>query len=265
MSTVIEKFLINLDRSQDRLVSSQLYLSAAGISFVRVAAVDGRSLSLDRLKDYSENMARTTFGRTLTLGELGCFLSHIKCAEAFLKSGAKYGLVLEDDLKCETNLGRLLDALTDFLETEFEKQWHVINLGNNAMRFFSRCGTITDGPEKSELCIAHFFPKLTTALLWSREGARCFLASCLPIYAPVDTFLRDWCTKSQMGLIFVNPIVTTTGVGSLIDGISSRKNERRESDGLLSRLRRLRRNCRNYLLAMQGMLKYRINPKLGLR
>lgn len=63
----------------------------------KVNAVDGRKLSAKEFFDYiATPIAR---GHRLMLpGEVGCSLSHVHALKAFLDSGAKAALVLEDDV-----------------------------------------------------------------------------------------------------------------------------------------------------------------------
>lgn len=52
----------------------------------------------------------------MTLGEIGCFLSHFKVWQDVLKNGYEKVLVLEDDVRFEpffrAKVGRMLDELT---------------------------------------------------------------------------------------------------------------------------------------------------------
>ncbi|MGG7073950.1 glycosyltransferase family 25 protein [Campylobacter sp. 9BO] len=65
--------------------------------FNLINAVDGRSMLA---KEYF-SLARPSLqkhGKLLSPGEVGCTLSHMKAYEEFLKSGAKLGLIIEDDV-----------------------------------------------------------------------------------------------------------------------------------------------------------------------
>lgn len=97
------RFVINLDRSKDRLDAITRKLDALGIDFQRVPAVDGSKISEEQKKellypiDHFETKVR--FTRELTNGEIGCFLSHRECWKRLLDSDEKWALIMEDDIQ----------------------------------------------------------------------------------------------------------------------------------------------------------------------
>lgn len=76
--------VINLDRRPDRLAVTKANLDAAGISFERVAAVDGALLP--------------PVSSPVPAGEIGCHKSHRICWGKLVDSGEEHALILEDDL-----------------------------------------------------------------------------------------------------------------------------------------------------------------------
>lgn len=78
-------FVINLDRRPDRLTQIASHLTALGIQFERVPAVDG---------DATELPAKWSY----TPGAFGCLLSHLKCYQTISNQNIKgWTLILEDD------------------------------------------------------------------------------------------------------------------------------------------------------------------------
>ncbi|WP_233864515.1 glycosyltransferase family 25 protein [Paraburkholderia adhaesiva] len=72
-------------------------LSVYGVDFTFVDAVDARNLGneeLDRM--YDDTAARSRYGRSLSSGEVACFLSHRRLWEDIAKRGRSV-VVLEDD------------------------------------------------------------------------------------------------------------------------------------------------------------------------
>lgn len=100
-------YLINLDRAPDRLARMADRLGAAGVPFARIPAVDGRTLAFPR-PDFSELSYKLLHGRRTIPAEVGCYLSHVACARAFLASDADLALIVEDDVTVEPDL---LDTL----------------------------------------------------------------------------------------------------------------------------------------------------------
>ncbi len=88
-------YLINLDRSTERLSIVTDRLAALGLTWERIPAVDGKTLTAEhKTAVVSPNWK---FPTTLTSGEIGCMLSHRYCWEQFLATGDEWLLVLEDD------------------------------------------------------------------------------------------------------------------------------------------------------------------------
>lgn len=94
----MDVYLINLDRRGDRLQAIQKTFDRIGLSFIRIAAVDGMLMSQDE-RDW---------GYSLTPGEIGCYLSHKKCIELIAASQNEYGVVLEDDVQFSDGVERYL-------------------------------------------------------------------------------------------------------------------------------------------------------------
>jgi len=92
----LQLYVINLDRSVDRLAHITAVFTELGLDFTRVPAIDGKALT-------SQEFASVTQVRNwplpLTRPEVGCFLSHRRCLAMGLKSGAPYFAIFEDDIK----------------------------------------------------------------------------------------------------------------------------------------------------------------------
>ena len=95
--------VINLKRRSDRL-SSFLESNKEFLSQVEVfEAIDGTRLSYDKLRaagfDTDKNWRDPLLGRTLTWGEIACFLSHYALWEECADGEEPY-LIFEDDVVC---------------------------------------------------------------------------------------------------------------------------------------------------------------------
>jgi len=199
-------FLINLDRSSDRFAAAAEQITAAGLSFERIPAVDGKTLNIHERSFCDQQNAHRVTGREILPGEIGCYLSHRRALAAFLESGAPVGLILEDDVKLSPVSANMIHLL---LELDYSN-WYVANLGRPAKRYFSPVAGFPD------LFRAHYFPVTSSSLLWTREGACRFLAESLPIIRPYDVFLQHWCIRNNFGLAFQHAPFGVTGASSLI-------------------------------------------------
>lgn len=90
--------VINLDSSIDRWHSIKSQFDAFGLEVERISGVLGKALTQE---ETAAVLKPVEFGYVYPLqpSEIGCFLSHRKAWEAFLASGEKWGMVLEDDAR----------------------------------------------------------------------------------------------------------------------------------------------------------------------
>lgn len=70
--------------------------------FKLVEATDGRAMSAKEYYGYAL-ASLEAYGRLLSPSEIGCSLSHVRAYEEFLKSDAKFALILEDDVIGDEN------------------------------------------------------------------------------------------------------------------------------------------------------------------
>lgn len=237
----IATYLINLDGSADRLAAATAQLQTHGIAFERIAAVDGRKFVVDELPIYDKKRALRYMGRNLVGGEIGCYMSHMKCAEAFLASDADIAIVIEDDMQCQSNFVAAIQEAVQWLESHGHADWQVFNFGNQKMKLATALQPLRSAAEPCVLQHAHYFPMTTTGVVWSRAGATAFLRETerQGIFAPVDNFLRYWQTRANKGYCFWPPLVSTTGADSEIDGKTARKKHRRAAHYFFSKQARL--------------------------
>lgn len=93
------RLVINLDRSPDRWTSVKNQLCKINSDAQRVPAVDGKALDPHFIEKIQPPLHKKwRFPRTLSPGEVGCYLSHIKCWEQLLSSNEKWALIIEDDI-----------------------------------------------------------------------------------------------------------------------------------------------------------------------
>lgn len=105
----LKAYLINLDRSEDRLAHMRAALGRAGVAFERVAAVDGKALGEEALEDF-RRARKAAKPEGWLPGEIGCFLSHLEAWRRIAAGPEPHAAVFEDDLHVAADLGRLLDA-----------------------------------------------------------------------------------------------------------------------------------------------------------
>jgi glycosyl transferase, family 25 len=92
-------WVINLDRSPQRLAGISQQLQTLGLPWQRVPAVDARALTPEEAAQLDEAAFRARHGMPPLAGELGCYLSHVKVMRAFLATDDAFAVVLEDDVR----------------------------------------------------------------------------------------------------------------------------------------------------------------------
>lgn len=99
-------YVINMEKSQERREFMVNQLTDQKIDFEIFKAIDGKTH--DFTKNYSEELSVRHNGKSLSLSELGCALSHRLALEKALNEDLDYALVLEDDVELPPFFSKIL-------------------------------------------------------------------------------------------------------------------------------------------------------------
>ena len=158
---MIPIFVINLDRSPDRLAAVTDTFHRANLPFQRWAAIDGACIPEPLRRYFSDQYP-------LTPGEVGCYASHIAIWEHMARSGMPVALVCEDDIDVPPHLASTLADILAAAPTD----WEVIKLSSRTHRAVHSLAQI-DG---HTLVRYWRVPMWTGAYLIASAGARKLLA-----------------------------------------------------------------------------------------
>jgi glycosyl transferase family 25 len=195
-------FVVNLDRSPDRLARISGQLQLANIAFSRFAAVDGskidwRSPDMLDIQSYHRH-----HGKEPTAGEVGCFASHVGLMRMFLEGPHAYCLVLEDDAIVPADFRSVVEALIASPAC-----------GDMTMLYGNRPGlavkTASLGDGKHD--VVGYFGKQTgtVAYLINRKAAQAYVDHLLPMRLPIDhAFGQPWTFGIRMRGVRPFPIQT---------------------------------------------------------
>lgn len=123
-------YLINLDKSADRLIQSASRLAEQNIEFKRLPAVLGSALSDEKkFTHYNKRMNKKQYYYDLSAAQIGCYLSHRKAWEYIATGSEPFGIVLEDDFILNHDLNSAITAIE-----EMKIPWEVIKLSAYANR-----------------------------------------------------------------------------------------------------------------------------------
>lgn len=170
---------INLDRSTDRNSLMQAQFAQLHWEAQRWPGIDGKRLGPESLALYSAVDALLTQGRPMSLGEIGCFLSHRGIWQFVLSNNHAYCLVMEDDVIFDE---RLRAACTEVIQ------------GGREFDYVNFKSTGKKAPVASDSRLVRFLtpPSAASCYLLSARGAQRLLAQSLPIRAALDGFMAEF-------------------------------------------------------------------------
>jgi glycosyl transferase family 25 len=110
-------YIVNLDRSPERLMYVQRQFSEHNIEFNRMPAVDGAKLPKSELDNYkNESKYSLSHYAALSNGEIGCSLSQKQSWGIAAKSCHRATVVLEDDVKISDKFSGVIQSLYENMD-----------------------------------------------------------------------------------------------------------------------------------------------------
>lgn len=202
-------YVINLDRSVDRLNVISAQLSAQQLAFVRIPAVDGKQASPEQLALLDESRYRRSHGKTSVPGELGCYLSHVEAIRQFAGSGHDFAIVLEDDALVQPNFFEVVHSLT-----RCAQRWDVVKLSGVHSGTPARVFAID---ASHDLCV--MFSRCTgaSAYVLNQRAAQNYLKRLLPMFLPFDhEFDKGWKYALRVRAVRPFPVLHNEHVATTI-------------------------------------------------
>ncbi|MGF0521557.1 glycosyltransferase family 25 protein [Agrobacterium pusense] len=169
-------FLINMDSAVKRLADMNARLDAIGLKAERVPGVNGRELTYP-IPEFSELSYMLMHGRRTSPPEIGCYLSHVACANRFIGGDADIALILEDDVVFDEDF---LDAIDEAVLNG--RDWDILRLTtvSNGRKFAFR--RLSNG---RSLAIALTREKGSGAYLVNRRAGK-WIANLIPMRLAYD-------------------------------------------------------------------------------
>ncbi len=203
-------FVINLDRDVERMTSLAGSLQALGLPYQRIPAVLGKQVTdWEKLVDADLYGARNRLPMPRA-GEVGCYISHLKAMEEFLRSDAPWCVILEDDVEVRPECVEVLAALGQ------QDDWDLVKL----FCFHSGMPVRKRALTASHHLVVHLTRTTSSAAYAiNRKAAATLLRSMRPITEQVDHALeRPWETGLRVrGVrplpVVLAPVAATTTIG----------------------------------------------------
>ena len=175
-------YLINLDRSTDRLLSAQQRFSAIGLPFERIVAIDAYKEDIAQYPIDQKVFERTHGRKAIRPGEIGCYFSHLKALRAFIVSGREFGIIFEDDVLPQERLPEVLEELLAFSD-----DWDIVSLFH-----FHRGGPLAvRRAEKFSLAVHLAHISSAAAYILSRQAAEKLVIHLEVMRACIDHSLYE--------------------------------------------------------------------------
>ena len=190
MSSPFPIFVINLKRSPNRKANISKQLDLLNLDYQLIEAVDGTQFTPHEVvKKYGEQVFYTnTYNhQRMTLGSLGCLLSHIKFYELMIDHNIPIACVLEDDAEVSPLFPEILSSTVlqkvpwgTLLLGHYSKYRKSYNLGAEAVYW------------KKKVCSGHYiarvaeFPFTTIGYLVKLSTAKKLRDLAYPIRMPAD-------------------------------------------------------------------------------
>ncbi|XP_046603252.1 glycosyltransferase 25 family member [Neodiprion virginianus] len=181
-------YMINLLRRPERRERMRHCFKELGILAETIDAVDGRTLNESSLKEWGVRMmpeyADPYHKRPMTMGEVGCFLSHYVIWKKVVESGYDRVMVLEDDIRFEPYFRQKVSFITSEVE-RLKIDWDLVYLGRKRLQDQEEPPV-----EGSRYLVLAGYSYWTLGYLLSRRGAEKLLeAKPLENMVPVDEYL----------------------------------------------------------------------------
>ncbi len=157
-------YVINLDRSPDRLAHMRTQLERAGLTFERAPGILGGELPAHLKPWFCGGEGRIV--SPLKLGEIGCDAAHL-AVHLKIAAGdyAPVALILEDDVTVSPDLASIICEALD----QMPATWDILRLSNAPKRAYA---PLADLGGNRQLVRYSKVPNSAAAYLLSREGAR---------------------------------------------------------------------------------------------
>nr|XP_033329451.1 glycosyltransferase 25 family member [Megalopta genalis] len=211
-------YMINLLRRPDRRNRMHQLFKELGIHAQTIDAFDGRTLNRSILSDAGvETMPEYSdpyHDRPMTMGEIGCFLSHYIIWSEVIESDLETVIILEDDVRFEPFFRQKVKYILTELDN-LNVVWDLIYLGRK--RLIENAESPIDG---SKYLVRAAYSYWTLGYILSRSGAKKLVeAEPLKKLVPVDEYLpiladthpkKEWKVhypKRDLIILSVNPLL----------------------------------------------------------
>lgn len=213
-------FVINLDKSTERMAKISDRLDELEVPFERISAVYGAELSQKELEiNYDPELNAKKYRRELPCGEIGCYMSHIKAWKMIIERKLDCAIILEDDITIDEEFREIAERLAGSID-----DFDVVKLFCGK----SNPKIVASEPISPNHKLCRFYKVLSgnPGQLITFNGAKSLLASHQKFGRPVDVDIQHW-WESDINVLGVFPPIVNIlqSIQSDIDSQLTRKNK----------------------------------------
>ena len=192
-------YYINLKRRTDRKKHVEEQLNKYATNYTRFDAYDGEKLDLNNLNNniiHKDNLKdalsdKKTFGITLTLGAIGCAMSHRSIWEKIANSNYEKVLIVEDDIEINDNIYNF-----NSIYNEVPKDWDILYIGSGQ---YKKNEKITNNIAKLDHAFGLF------GYILNSRSARKLLDNTFPLKQQIDSSIYK--SNKNIKAYIVEPVM----------------------------------------------------------
>lgn len=180
-------YMINLERRPERRLRMENLFRELGLDVEYFAAVDGKKLDVNIIKEMGiqlfEGYEDPYHHRQMTMGEIGCFLSHYRIWEKMIENNQNEVLIIEDDIRFESYFNDRAVSILD--QARNSGEFDLIYFGRKRLK-----DEIEPEVENTENLVHVGYSYWTLGYVLTLKGAKKLIASQpLKKLIPVDEYL----------------------------------------------------------------------------
>lgn len=247
----LKAFVINLPRHATRRAFMEMQCQSHGLNHEIFDGVEGAKLAPEALaQQYDASRAQRVYGRELTLGEVGCALSHLAVYREIVDRQLPFALILEDDALIGNHTRAVCRRLLEKLSPDEPTVVLLIHTQKYTAWGSAKLSRLHRLVRTRDAFCGH-------AYVVTQAAARALLDELTPVHAPADC----WNALRQRGTIQLLSVVpycvghSGHALDSSIEDVRRTTQKQRSKPGLLARLHTIFYRKFLYQLVVKPLLR----------
>lgn len=192
-------YIINRKKDAERRQVMSDRLEDMGLNYKFFEAVDGHAFNAHESELYDGGRRRRYFGRDLTVGEIGCLLSHRAIYEMMVEKKTSRALILEDDTIFDTDFPVVLQAVLNI-----SVEWDLVRFLNSKKILKSSHRVINKDVGGYALYQIQATPGGAFAYILTLKAAKELLLHTQKNWLPIDIW-HGWVWKTNLKVLSMLP------------------------------------------------------------